>query len=41
VPANNLYGVAQALSWVAGRKNAIEDQMRWTDQIHQLITDLK
>ena len=41
IPAKSLYDVAQALSWVAGHNPTVEDQIRWTDQIHQLITELK
>jgi hypothetical protein len=36
-----LYDVAQALSWVAGHKPTVEDQIKWKDQIHQLIAELK
>ena len=39
--AKSLYDVAQALSWVAGHKQAVEDQIKWKDQIHQLIAELK
>src|ERR1035438_6006979 len=39
-PARNLFDVAQALSWVAGRRESIEDQTDWVRTIPSLIGHL-
>jgi hypothetical protein len=39
-PAKNLFDVAQALSWVASRRESIEDQTDWVRTIPVLISQL-
>lgn len=39
-PSRNLFDVAQALSWVAGRRESIEDQTDWVRNIPMLIGHL-
>jgi hypothetical protein len=39
-PVRTAYHAAQALSWVASRRSAVEDQISWTHKVHQLIEKL-
>jgi hypothetical protein len=39
-PVRTVYHAAQALSWVASRRFAVEDQIGWTLRVHQLIEKL-
>jgi len=41
VPANNLYAVVQALSWLAGQRRDVEEQFKWMKQIPELIGNYK
>jgi hypothetical protein len=40
-PVRTAYHAAQALSWVASRCSAVEDQIGWTHHIHRLIEKLE
>jgi hypothetical protein len=39
-PATSLYGVSQALVWVAGRRNNVEERVLWQAQVPTLLKDL-
>jgi len=41
VPAKTLYGVSQALSWVASRRSSAEERVLWQSQVPQLLSMLK
>ena len=40
IPARNLFDVSQALSWIAGRRDSMEDQINWVHSIPMLIQSL-
>lgn len=41
VPAKSLYDVSQALSWVATKRNSVEEKVEWQEAIPGLIERLK
>lgn len=39
-PVTSLYGVSQALVWLAGRRNNVEERVLWQAQVPTLLKDL-
>ena len=39
-PVGNLFGVSQVLSWVAGQRGEISEDLEWRSQVHDLIAKL-
>lgn len=39
-PVCNLLGVSQILSWIAGQRGEISEDLEWRSQVHDLITKL-
>jgi hypothetical protein len=39
-PANNLYAVSQALTWIAGQRHEIEEQLAWQRDVPALMREL-
>ena len=39
-PVSNLFGVSQALSWIAGQRGEISEDLEWRSQVHDLIAKL-
>jgi hypothetical protein len=40
-PAENLYDVCQALSWIASRRNNADERLAWQGQIAELVDNLR
>jgi hypothetical protein len=39
-PVRNLFGVSQVLSWIAGQRAEISEDLEWRSQVHDLIAKL-
>jgi hypothetical protein len=39
-PVRNLFGVSQVLSWIAGQRAEIGEDLQWRSQVHDLIAKL-
>jgi len=39
-PAENVFGVSQALSWIAGQRSDISEDLRWRAQVPELVEKL-
>jgi len=39
-PVRNLFGVSQVLSWIAGQRAEISEDLEWRSQVHGLIAKL-
>jgi hypothetical protein len=39
-PVSRLFGVSQVLSWVAGQRSEISEDLEWRSQVHDLIAKL-
>ena len=39
-PVRNLFGVSQVLSWIAGQRAEITEDIEWRSQVHDLIAKL-
>jgi hypothetical protein len=40
IPANNLYAVSQALTWIAGQRHDLEEQLAWQRDVPALMREL-
>jgi hypothetical protein len=41
VPVRNLFGIGQILSWIAGQRGEIGEDLEWRSQVHGLVTQLE
>ncbi len=39
-PVGNLFGVSQVLSWIAGQRREISEDLEWRSQVQPLIAKL-
>ena len=39
-PVTNLFGVSQVLSWIAGQRADLSEDLQWRSQVHQLVAKL-
>jgi hypothetical protein len=39
-PVSNLFGVSQVLSWIAGQRREISEDLEWRSQVQELIAKL-
>ena len=39
-PARNLFGVSQVLSWIAGQRAEVSEDLEWRSQVYDLIAKL-
>jgi hypothetical protein len=39
-PVSNLFGISQVLSWIAGQRAELSEDLAWRSQVHDLITKL-
>jgi hypothetical protein len=39
-PVSNLFGVSQVLSWIAGQRGEISEDLQWRSQVQELVAKL-